>query len=84
MHENWPFTPLDREANPGQSCVVKLEIGIWAFGIDYEQGESIQLQVCGSLQGVSNFHDATGSKNKGKHVLYLGGSHDSHVVLPFV
>ncbi|GAB1733386.1 hypothetical protein NU195Hw_g3048t1 [Hortaea werneckii] len=84
MHENWPFTPLDREDKPGQGCIVRLEIGIWAFGTDYEQGESIQLQVCGSLQGVSNFHDANGSKNKGKHVLHLGGCHDSHVVLPFV
>lgn len=83
IHPNWPFHPHDREERipPGQ--VVKLEIGIWATGIEFEAGESIQFEVAGHFRGVSNFGKPEHVKNKGRHIVHIGGEYDSHVVLPF-
>ncbi|RAO73424.1 uncharacterized protein BHQ10_009436 [Talaromyces amestolkiae] len=83
MHPNWPFHPHDREERipPGQ--IIKLEIGIWATGIQFEAGESIQFEVAGHFRGVSNFGKPEHVKNKGRHVVHIGGEHDSHVILPF-
>jgi predicted acyl esterase len=83
MHPNWPFHPHDREERipPGQ--VVKLEIGMWATGIEYEAGEGIQFEVAGHFRGVSNFGKPEHVKNKGRHIVHLGGKYGSHVILPF-
>lgn len=45
MHPNYPFHPHEREQKVPPGTVVKLEIGIWALGVDYEAGESISLRV---------------------------------------
>ncbi|KAK3622013.1 hypothetical protein LTR56_022449 [Elasticomyces elasticus] len=84
MHENWPYYPQDKEEKVPPGKIVRLEIGIWATGIEFEAGESIRLQVCGHFQGISNFGTSEHVRNKGTHVLHMGGAYDSHVVLPFV
>ncbi|KAE8323137.1 Alpha/Beta hydrolase protein [Aspergillus sergii] len=83
MHPNWPFHPHDREERipPGQ--IIKLEIGIWATGIEFQAGESIQFEIAGHFRGVSNFGRPEHVKNKGRHIVHIGGGHDSHVILPF-
>lgn len=84
MHMNWPYHKHDQEERipPGQ--VVKLEIGMWATGIEFVAGESIQFEVAGHFRGVSNFGKPEHAKNRGQHVVYTGGEYDSHVIIPFI
>jgi uncharacterized protein len=49
IHEQFPFHPHDVEEKVPPGEIVKLEIGIWSMGVDFEQGESISVQVCGLL-----------------------------------
>lgn len=88
IHENYPFHPHDRDEflSPGE--VVKLEIGIWAMGVLYEEGESISVQVHGQsplLKGEFDEAKPFGNMtSRGKHEVHFGGEFPSHVVLPFV
>ncbi|KAF4452213.1 putative acyl esterase [Fusarium austroafricanum] len=84
MHPHWPFHPHEKveKIKPGTS--VRLDIGIWAMGIEYEAGESIRAVVCGRNIGVSNFGSLEHLDNHGKHVVYCGAENASHVILPFV
>ena len=88
IHENYPFHPHDKDEylKPGE--VVKLEIGIWAMGVQYNAGESIRVEVHGTsplLRGefeVNNPFQKWASK--GVHRVHIGGEYPSHVILPFV
>ncbi|KAL5333700.1 Alpha/Beta hydrolase protein [Aspergillus crustosus] len=84
MHPNWPFHPHEVEEKIQPGTVVRLEIGIWAMGVEYEAGESLQLRISGHYQGISNFGTPEHVRNKGKHWVHAGGQYDSHLVLPFV
>jgi len=85
MHENWPYYTHDEVQKITPGDVVKLEIGIWAMGIEYEAGESIVLEVSGHSRGIVEFgKDKQHNDNKGQHVLHLGGEYDSHLILPVV
>ncbi|KAL2831608.1 Alpha/Beta hydrolase protein [Aspergillus pseudoustus] len=84
MHPNWPFYPHEKEEKVPPGTVVRLEIGIWGMGVQYEAGESLQLRVSGHYQGISNFGTHEHVRNKGKHWVHVGGKYDSHLVLPFV
>lgn len=69
--------------------IVKLEIGIWAMGVDYNAGESIQVDILGQWPGfteVAAFSKPRpeSEKNKGTHVVHLGGEYASKIILPFV
>jgi predicted acyl esterase len=88
IHENFPFHPHDRDEYiiPGE--VVRLEIGIWAMGVEYEAGESIRVEVhgtspllMGEFEPADPFKEAT---SRGRHTVFFGGEHASHVILPFV
>ena len=88
IHENYPFHPHDRDefVTPGE--VVRLEIGIWAMGVQYEPGESIRVEVHGTsplLRGefetADPFRQLT---SKGVHQVHVGGDMASYVMLPFV
>ncbi|KAK8109727.1 hypothetical protein PG999_007864 [Apiospora kogelbergensis] len=85
MHPNWPLHPHNVEEKiqpPG--TVVKLDIGIWAMGIEYEAGESLRVVVSGRNKAVNNFGTSDWVNNKGTHKLHFGGEYASHVILPFV
>ncbi|KAL4750550.1 hypothetical protein BDW72DRAFT_213324 [Aspergillus terricola var. indicus] len=84
MHPNWPLHPHEREEKVPPGTVVRLEIGIWAMGIEYEAGESLQLRIAGHYQGISNFGTSDHVQNKGHHWVHVGGEYDSHLLLPFV
>lgn len=84
MHDNWPFHPQDREEKIPPGDVVRLEMGIWATGIDFKQGEGVQLQVSGHFRAVSNFGTSENVRNKGRHDIHYGGQYDSHIVLPVI
>lgn len=84
MHEHWPFHPQDKEEKVAPGSIVRLDIGIWATGIDFKAGEAIQLQVSGHFRGVANFGSSEDVRNRGEHTIHCGKEHNSHVILPFV
>lgn len=84
MHENWPYYTHEKEEKVEPGTIVRLEIGIWCMGIEFEEGESLQLSVSGRYQGFANFGTSEHIRNKGRHWVHVGGEHDSHLVLPFV
>lgn len=89
IHPQFPFHPHDEVQKVPKGEVVKLEIGIWAMGVDYEEGESIQVDILGQWPGFDEV--AAFSKprpeyelNKGEHIIHFGGEFPSRVILPFV
>ena len=88
IHENYPFHPHDKDEflKPGE--IVKLEIGIWAMGVEYEAGESIRVEIHrtnpllrGDFEQNNPFKELA---SKGLHRVHIGGEYPSHVILPFV
>ena len=47
IHPQFPFHPHSKQERIEPGTVTKLEIGIWAMGVDFDAGESISLQVSG-------------------------------------
>lgn len=84
MHPHWPFHPHDREDKVTPGTIARLDIGIWAFGVKYDAGESIRVVISGKNRTVSNFGSDEHVRNKGSHNVHVGGEHASHVILPFV
>jgi hypothetical protein len=89
LHPQFPFHPHDEVEKVPRGEVVKLEIGIWAMGVDYDAGESIQVDILGQYPGfteVAAFSKPRpdSEKNKGEHVVHFGGEYPSRVILPFV
>ena len=88
IHENYPFHPHDRDEylEPGE--IVKMEVGIWAMGVEYEAGESIRVEVHGTsplLRGEFELDNPfLDMASKGIHRVHIGGKYPSHIVLPFV
>ncbi|KAH8662228.1 X-Pro dipeptidyl-peptidase C-terminal non-catalytic domain-containing protein [Xylariales sp. PMI_506] len=84
IHPNWPFHPHEKEDKIPPGTVVRLDIGIWAMGVQYEAGEGLRVSVSGRSAAVSNFGTFDHVVNKGRHHIHLGGEYPSHVILPFV
>ncbi|RAO70427.1 uncharacterized protein BHQ10_006439 [Talaromyces amestolkiae] len=88
MHPNYPFHPHARTQAVPAGEVVKLDIGIFAMSVEYEAGESVQIQVSGQTPQIHSFKelkDKLGNQdNKGSHKIHFGGEYPSHVILPFV
>lgn len=45
MHPQFPFHPHDKQDFVEPGTVVKLEIGIWAMGVDFDEGETLSMRV---------------------------------------
>jgi hypothetical protein len=88
IHENYPFHPHDRDKFLAPGEVVKMEIGIWAMGVEYEAGESIRVEAHGMsplLRGEFEMNNPFGEMtSRGIHRVHIGGKFPSYVVLPFV
>jgi predicted acyl esterase len=87
IHSQYPFHTHDKveKVKPGE--VVKLEIGIWAMGIDFEAGECLSVEVSGEYPLVNEFGTKKmeiEDRNRGTHQVHLGGDYASHVILPYV
>ncbi|RHZ52902.1 CocE/NonD family hydrolase [Aspergillus thermomutatus] len=89
IHPQFSFHPHRKQEKikPGQ--IVRLEIGIWAMGVDFDAGESISLRVSGQYPSIAEYK--TWSKprpehelNRGKHFVHCGGDYPSSVILPFI
>uniref|UniRef100_L2FYX2 X-pro dipeptidyl-peptidase c-terminal non-catalytic domain-containing protein n=1 Tax=Colletotrichum fructicola (strain Nara gc5) TaxID=1213859 RepID=L2FYX2_COLFN len=83
MHPHWPYHPHEKEEKITPGEVVRLDIGIWALGVEFEAGEGVRVVVSGKSFAVNNF-GLDHTLNRGRHVVHLGGEYASRVVLPFV
>jgi predicted acyl esterase len=83
-----PWHPHTREEKVPPGTIVPVEIGIWPIGIQFEQGEGLILRVQGFLDQCVEFPqhiDGTPKNlNKGKHIIHVGGKHDSVLNIPVV
>ncbi|KAF7528413.1 hypothetical protein G7054_g10157 [Neopestalotiopsis clavispora] len=88
IHEQYPFHTHSnvQKVPPGQ--IVELEIGLWAMGIDFEEGESLRVQISGQYPLIPEYKQArpapAESSNKGHHKVHVGGNYPSRIILPFV
>lgn len=88
-HENAPFHPHDVEEKVPKGRVVELEIGIWGMGVEFEEGESLRMQVGGQWPSIAEYKTFSDERpeweqNKGKHFIHCGGETPSRLILPFV
>lgn len=87
IHPQYPFHTHDEVQKLAPGEIVKLEIGLWAMGIDFEAGESLSVQVSGEYPLINEFagkKEIVEERNKGMHQVHLGGEYASHVILPFI
>ncbi|KAH9904307.1 hydrolase [Xylariomycetidae sp. FL2044] len=88
LHPQFPFHPHDRQDKVPPGTVVRLEIGIWAMGVDFDAGESISIRVGGQFPSIAEYKSFSRDrpdheKNKGRHTVHFGGEYPSSVILPF-
>ena len=86
-----PYQPVHTHARevklqPGE--IVPVDIEIWPTSILFESGEKLRVVVQGSdiYYYPSEMH-TTGhleTVNKGEHVIYTGGKHDSYLLAPVI
>lgn len=65
--------------------IVPVEIPFWPFGICFEEGETMELQICPSSQIVRPEFPQLPPQptlNKGTHIIHFGGKYDSKLRLP--
>lgn len=90
IHPQYPFHTHDREEKLQKGEVVELQIGLWAMGITYEEGESISLEVSGQYPLFKDYTqedkgNPRGEKgNVGKHTIHFGEKYPSRIILPVV
>lgn len=89
IHPNFPFHPHDRQEPVPKGTVVKLEIGIWALGVDFGAGESISLRVGGQYHSIAEYANWSAPRpehelNRGQHTVYFGGQYPSQLILPYI
>ncbi|PVH98843.1 alpha/beta-hydrolase [Periconia macrospinosa] len=89
IHPQFPFHPHTEQQKIPPGEVVKLEIGIWSMGVDFDEGESISVQVGGTFPSIAEYTTFSvprpeSEKNKGEHRIHCGPEHPSSIILPFV
>ncbi|KAF2022407.1 alpha/beta-hydrolase [Aaosphaeria arxii CBS 175.79] len=89
IHPQFPFHPHDVEEKIPAGEIVKLEIGIWSMGVDFDEGETLSVQISGSYPSIAEFTAFSKprpeeEKNKGEHRIHCGPQTPSRVILPFV
>ncbi|KAF9885272.1 hypothetical protein FE257_013070 [Aspergillus nanangensis] len=88
IHPQYPFHTHRTEQRIPPGTVVELEIGLWAMGIEFEAGESLQVEVSGQYPFHQEFNESATmleeEMNKGVHQLHMGGEYPSRIVLPFI
>ncbi|KAJ9618520.1 hypothetical protein H2203_009117 [Taxawa tesnikishii (nom. ined.)] len=58
IHSQYPFHTHDEVQKVRPGTIVELEIGLWAMGIDFEDGESLSVQISGEYPLVDEFKGA--------------------------
>ncbi len=86
--EYQPILAHRRELKIENRTIVPLEIEIWPSGTRFEAGERLRLIIQGvdvyqySKPTMADRHEDT--VNHGRHVIYAGGKHDSHLLVPVI
>ncbi|OQD82757.1 hypothetical protein PENANT_c020G01111 [Penicillium antarcticum] len=73
--------------SPG--TIVKLEIEIWAMGVDFEEGDSISVRVGGQYPSIAEYESFSRLRpehelNQGRHIIHGSEGYSSSVILPFI
>ncbi|KAH7366681.1 Alpha/Beta hydrolase protein [Pyrenochaeta sp. MPI-SDFR-AT-0127] len=87
LHTQYPYHTHDEVQKLAPGEIIKLEIGLWAMGIDFEAGESLSVRISGEYPLINEFGarmEAVEERNKGMHQVHFGGEFASHVILPFL
>ena len=61
-----------------------MEVGIWAMGVEYDAGESIQVEVHGNSPLLKGEFEPDIPFLGMTSRVHIGEEYPSHVVLPFV
>ncbi|KAI0163387.1 hydrolase [Pestalotiopsis sp. NC0098] len=88
IHPQFPFHPHEKQEKIQPGTIVRLEIGIWAMGVDFQAGESISLRVGGQFPSIAEYKSFSEPRpehelNRGSHTVHFGGEHPSSLILPF-
>ncbi|KAM0415972.1 hypothetical protein ACHAPT_013071 [Fusarium lateritium] len=88
LHPQFPFHPHQKQEKVTPGTVVKLEIGIWAMGVDFDAGETISLRVGGQFPGIAEYKAYSDPRpehelNRGEHKVHFGEQYPSSLILPF-
>lgn len=83
-----PLSPVlkltgSKKLNEGE--IVPVEIPFWPFGMKWEAGETLELQICPIGKIVRpEFPDLPPlpTLNKGTHIIHIGGKYDSQLRMP--
>ncbi|KAE9581266.1 hypothetical protein CGMCC3_g2567 [Colletotrichum fructicola] len=88
IHPQYPFHTHSKADKIPPGEVVELEVGLWAMGIDFEEGESLRVQISGQSPMIPEYEQAKAApvedKNKGFHKVHIGPEYPSRIILPFV
>ncbi|GKZ24300.1 hypothetical protein AbraIFM66951_011176 [Aspergillus brasiliensis] len=89
IHPQFPFHPHTRQEKVRPGEIVRLEIGIWAMGVDFDAGETISVRVSGQYPSIAEYKTWSQPRpeeelNRGKHFIHCGGDYPSSVILPFI
>ncbi|KAJ5675751.1 hypothetical protein N7462_008648 [Penicillium macrosclerotiorum] len=89
IHPQFPFHPHTKQELVPKGTIVKLQIGIWAMGVDFEKGESISVRVGGQYPSIAEYKTFSRPRpehelNKGRHTLHCGKEYPSSIILPFI
>ena len=82
LSEGYVWHPHDREQKVSKGEIAQLNIGLWAGGIVFDEGESMSLEIRGSSPLVPEYEgleDTTGASNVGYHFIHTGGEHASNL-----
>jgi uncharacterized protein len=84
-----PVLTHDRELRLAQHEIVPVDIEIWPSGTLFQSGDTLQILVQGRDIPHNDFTKPgvpghTLLRNKGHHVLHLGGKYDSYLLVPVI
>ncbi|ETS78903.1 hypothetical protein PFICI_08756 [Pestalotiopsis fici W106-1] len=88
IHPQFPFHPHEKQEKIQPGTIVRLEIGIWAMGVDFQAGESISIRIGGQFPSIAEYKSFSEPRpehelNRGAHTVHFGGDYQSSVILPF-
>lgn len=82
-----PFMTFDHEEKLRQGEIVPVEIGFWPYSIRWQAGESLELLIIGAdllVRPEFPQFPRIPTINHGRHVVHVGGSYDSHLLVPSI
>ena len=81
-----PFHPHVREQLLSDGEIVSVPLGLWATSVRFHAGQQLRLTIAGHRIAPFelNMPSDMPLRNHGQHVLHLGGSTDSHLLVPLI